>query len=376
MTANILILGAGKLQIPLIKKAKEMGLTTWVVDRDPNAIGKQIAGHFYPIDTIDKEMVLKMATEINADSILTVATDVPVPTISYVAEKLGLVANSSGTAFVCRNKFAMRNRMAENNIPIPRYILVDSYRQAKKGITKVNDYEELEQAFKHALVYSTQNSILIEEYIGGKEISVESISFNSEHHILAITDKVTTGEPYFVERIHSQYSLLPDNIQKNIKILTKKCISALGIETGASHTEIKIDNGNNLKVIEVGARMGGDLIGTHLVPLSTGIDYVKACIEVSLGITPDLTPKFKKGAAVQFIMAKPGKIISIKNPNIQHDGIVDIDIYSQQGDFIKTIDQSGNRIGHILATAETPQEALKSANSVNNDIEVVIERRE
>jgi biotin carboxylase len=129
---------------------------------------------------------------------------------------------------------------------------------------------------------SLEKKVVVEEFIEGVEVSVESISWKGKHHILAITDKVTTEAPYFVELQHHQPSLLSQEIQDKIIAETLKALDALDIEFGASHSEFKITKEGKVFTIEVGARMGGDFIGSHLVELSTGYDFIKGVIDVAL----------------------------------------------------------------------------------------------
>ena len=118
---------------------------------------------------------------------------------------------------------------------------------------------------------------------GSSPSSVESISWQGKHYILQITDKVTTGAPYFIELAHHQPSDLPSDIQEKVREMVPRALDALHIEYGASHTEIKITPDGKLFIIETGARMGGDFIGSNLVMLSTGYDYLEGVINVALG---------------------------------------------------------------------------------------------
>ena len=124
---------------------------------------------------------------------------------------------------------------------------------------------------------------MVEEFIIGTDISVESISQTGVHHILAFTDKVTTGAPHFVELEHHQPSTLLQTTQDEIKNLITKALTVLSIENGAAHSELIITSNNEIFINEIGARMGGDFIGSNLVQLSTGFDYLKAVLDVSLG---------------------------------------------------------------------------------------------
>ena len=99
---------------------------------------------------------------------------------------------------------------------------------------------------------------------------------------MAITDKITTGEPNFVELSHHQPSNCNNYIKETLKSETFKALKSLGVENGAGHTEFKITENGEVYIIEVGARMGGDFIGSHLVKLSTGYDFLEGVINVAL----------------------------------------------------------------------------------------------
>lgn len=299
---KLAILGASYLQKPLVDKANQMGIEThcFAWDND-EAICKQYASFFYPISVLDKELILEKCIEIGIDGITTIATDICIPTLAFVAEKMHLISNSYVSSVMSTNKGMMRAAFEKHKVHSPKskttsvfnlnefadfsfpLIVKPTDRSGSRGVTKVADSIALEAAIKRGLDESLEKKVIVEEFIDGVEVSVESISWKGEHHILTITDKVTTGTPYFVELEHHQPSLLANEIQENIKTATLKALHSLQIEYGATHSEFKIDTSGNVFAIEVGARMGGDFIGSHLVPLSTGYDFVKAVIEISLG---------------------------------------------------------------------------------------------
>ena len=136
------------------------------------------------------------------------------------------------------------------------------------------------------------------------EYSVEYISQEGIHHFLAVTKKYTTGSPNFIETGHLEPAEIKDDALTNIKKVIPHALDSLHITNGASHSEIKISNDGDIKIIEIGARMGGDCIGSHLVELSTGIDFVKAVIDVALSRDIDLQPKKANHyAAVDYIFS-------------------------------------------------------------------------
>ena len=156
-------------------------------------------------------------------------------------------------------------------------------RSGSLGVQKVERAEELEAAIANAKALSLHGEAIVEEFIEGREISVEMISQNGVHHALQITDKTTTGAPHFVELAHHQPSTLPADLQQRIFAITRRALDALGLTNGASHSEYKITKEGRVVVMEIAGRMGGDFIGSDLVPLSTGYDFLKGVIEVALG---------------------------------------------------------------------------------------------
>ena len=324
-TKKLAILGASYLQVPLIEKAKSFGVMTHCFAWEEGAVAKDIADFFYPISVTKKELILEKCQQIGIDGIVTIATDLPVPTISFIAQKMKLIGNSVKSAFISTNKMAMRNAFQANGLPIPTYfdennlfaninfnfplIVKPTDRSGSRGVNIVSSKEELLTAIQNAKDISLTKEVIIESYIKGREISVETISYKGNHQILAYTDKVTTGPPHFVELEHHQPAKLSNSIIERVDEITLASLDALEITNGASHVELKIAEDGDIYIIEVGARMGGDFIGSHLVQLSTGFDYLKAVIDVALDCSPDESmpisaSKYKSGVLFNCSMNK------------------------------------------------------------------------
>jgi len=296
---KLAIIGASYLQLPIVKKANEMNIETHCFAWEKGAVCKDFSRFFYPFSILDKDHILDICREKKIDGIVSLASDVAVPTISYIAEKMGLIANAYEDMLVATNKFKMRQRFFEYGVPSPRYMLDDGDiddknlqyplivkpvdRSGSLGVMKIDHKRDLPDAVQRAKKESFTGQAIIEEYVSGGEVSVEAISWNGVHYILAITDKVTTEAPYFVEIEHHQPSQHPAIIQEKIKAATIQALNCLHIRYGASHSEFKINDKGEIYIIEVGARMGGDFIGSHLVQLSTGYDFLKGVIDISLG---------------------------------------------------------------------------------------------
>lgn len=304
---DLAIIGASYLQLPLIEKAKEMGYTTHVFAWAANDIGEKEADYFYPISIIEKDKILEKCMEIGICGICSIASDVAVVTVNYVAEKMKLPGNSIASTGKCTNKHLMRQAFEANGDPSPKSFLIEADidvkelnlkypaivkptdRSGSRGIYKVNSAEEALTVLKESVEESFEKKALIEEFVEGQEYSVEHISYNGKHYFLALTQKYTTGAPHFIETGHLEPAPVTDALLEKVKQTISHALDSLDIKNGASHSEIKIDDKGNIQIIEIGARMGGDCIGSDLVKYSTGYDFVKMVIDVACGREPDFT---------------------------------------------------------------------------------------
>lgn len=307
MKKNLAIIGASYLQLPLIEKAKEMGYTTHVFAWAANDVGEKAADYFYPISVVEKEKILDECQKIGICGICSIASDVAVITVNYVAEKMNLTGNSISSTGKCSNKHLMRQAFESNGDPSPKSFLIENDldiknydlkfpaivkptdRSGSRGIYKVNSIAEAEEVLKASENESFEKKALIEEFVDGQEYSVEHISYNGKHYFLALTKKYTTGAPHFIETGHLEPAPVSDEMLDKIKNIVSHALDSLEIKNGASHSEIKIDDKGNIRIIEIGARMGGDCIGSDLVKYSTGYDFVKMVIQVACGEEPDFT---------------------------------------------------------------------------------------
>jgi biotin carboxylase len=367
---KIAILGASYLQKPLVLKAKEMGLETHVFAwRDGNVV-EEICDFYYDISILDKEAILKECKIIGIDGITSIASDIAMPSVNYVAHKLGLVGNSLESTLISTDKFEMRKALTAAGVTCPKFaffsepnftndaeftfpvIVKPTDRSGSRGVSKVYEPGKVNESIEKALANSINGRAIVEEFIVGREFSVEGISANGKHKVLTITDKVTTGEPYYVELEHHQPARIDKEQWKAIEQETLKVLYALKIENGASHTEVFLTEHGAVRVVESAGRMGGEWIGSHMVEASTGFDFLKATLKVALGQF-DLKDCFGLAtypySGVYYITPKPGKIEEIELNIEQHPDIKDYHIILGKGAEIDEIlDGSGKRAAIIF----------------------------
>ena len=398
MDKKIMILGASILQLPAIQKAKEMGLQVVAVDMNPEAVGFEEEGITKEvISTIDIPAVVECAKKHGIDGVMTLASDMPMRTVAAVAKELGLVGITEETALKATNKAYMRKALKQGGVPIPEFYkasnreeynaAVSNFRVAfvvkpadnsgSRGIVKIEnltDKEAIFEAYDYSKSSSRNGDVVVEEYMNGPEVSVETLTVNGECHVIQITDKITTGAPHFVEMGHTQPSELDDDTKQRIAQVAILANKAVGIMNGPSHTEIIVTK-DGPKVVELGARLGGDCITTHLVPLSTGVDMVECCIKIALGEEPDIAIKFSKGSAIRYLTCDVGKIANIAGIEEAKslEGICQVSIIHSVGDVASEVKNSADRVGFVVAQGKNPTDAVNICKSAIGMINITME---
>lgn len=393
MQKRLLVLAAGILQVPVIKKAKEKGYYVIAVDGDSNAIGLQYADKAICANITDEEIMLEIAREQHVDGVIHPCSEVSMNVMGRINDELGLAGITKEQAIRATNKHLMREAFEKGNAPSPMSILTDSAENAwehlqndfstdgilkpsrnsgSRGIAKVvRDMNKADfiNAYNIALDESRDKSVLIEQFIEGPEFSIEIIVWNGKVNVLTVTDKKTTGAPHFVELGHNQPSCYSKEDVETLQAAAVAGVKALGVNNCACHAEAKLMNGKAY-LMEIGARLGGDFISTELTHLSTGIDMVAAAINVALGIEPDLSVKEEpKGACIRYFCPKPGRLISVSNTEVLDDPhVYKKEIYVHEGDIIPEVTSSLSRSGHVIVIEKTPQKAIELAERLIREV--------
>lgn len=391
---SFLIFGGGELQISLIKKVKELGYMAIVIDPNPNAIGKKYADAFYEIDGKDYSGTEKCAIDNNISGIVTSATDLPILMMARIAQSLNFSFPSFDACQTILDKNLFKRFLAINNINHAKgkqyseteEINIDSLKfplifkpvsgSGSRGVVKCERKGDIEICRKRCLKHSRDKKFLVEEFISGEEISVEAIVYKGVVHIIQLTDKIVTPPPYNVELGHKQPSKF-GYLEEEIHQILQKIIDELKISSCSIHPEIIIDKNDNIYLIEMGPRLGGDYITSHLVPLSTGIDIEKAYLNLSMDIEPQILKSRKNNAsAIFYFNFKPGsKINSDQIKNILSKNIHVTDYQLSLGDNKKTpvISNSLDRYGFYIMKAESLNELSEAQTEIDKKINEYVE---
>lgn len=318
MSKNILILGGSKLQLDLIFEAKKMYFKVYLLDGDEYCIGKKYADEFYNIDFSDKKKVLSFAKKIKPIAVLTIATEKGNITACFISEQLGLKSNTYETSLITTNKIKMKEYLKNNVNIFCRYKVIKNLEtlswdrfpcivkpidsSAGRGVSFVEGFDKIEEAVINARKYSSCKEVLIEEYIQGKQYSIETISSNSKHSIVTIVEEFITEPPIIIET----QQLVPARInlkkQEKLEKFALRILELYNIKYGACHIEIRENENGKLYLIEIATRMGG--WRSELIRFSLGINYCELLINSVLDREILFNKVYEKTSIVKMILNK------------------------------------------------------------------------
>ena len=394
MMKKVLIIGAGFLQDFVIVKAKQMGYKVHTVDADPNAVGFQHADHYGVVNIVDEKACLEYARENKIDGVLTAATDYGVLTASYIAREMGLPGLKYEVAQVIKNKYQVRKCLFENHVDdteqayevhrntnikelankiVYPVMVKPCDGSGSRGASRVDKAEYLEEACKYAMDGSITDRAEIETFIIGKEYGAETLVANGEINVLGIMQKWMTNPPYYAELGHS----IPTDLKKEVEDKAIKCvknaIKALGVNFGSVNMDMLITEDGKVYIIDIGARMGGNMIGPCIIPYGKGIDYMAAMIQNAVGDPVDLSVKDHCAVATKLLAFKDGIVRKIPDMNKVEEKF-DVEIYHHLEEGMKVNEYHTNLdgCGYIIARANTQNEAVRKAEKVLDYLKTVL----
>jgi len=348
MKKKLAIIRADDSQLPLVTKAKEMGIEThcFAWDREGYTQCKEIADYFYPISILEKEQILEKCKEIEIDGVTSILSDNAVPTVAYVAQGMGLIGNRYEDMLILRSKYKARQTYFKKGINSPRFALAQEDvdltgfkyplivkpvdRCDSDGAIKIEKEEDLQAAILHAKESSYSKEVLIEEFITGLEVSIDSISWNGVHYIMAIKEREMIIIDNYPEKIAGHYPFdLPQHIHAKIIEETQKALNSINYKYGASNTEFRLTDEGELFVLEVNPRMAGEK--SHiLMNLYNGYDVVKGVIDVALGQFTEPVFPYKKYSGIYYCRKNTEWIRKVIENKENDADIIEGDFYEKE----------------------------------------------
>ena len=391
---KVLIIGAGFLQDFVICKAKEMGYETYAVDADPNAIGFKHADHHAVVNIVDEKACLEYAKANSIDGVLTAATDYGVLTAAYIAKEMNLPVLKYEVAQLIKKKYQVRKCLYENHVDdteqsyeVHKDTNIEELAQkivypvmvkpcdgsGSRGASRVDSAEELKVACEYAIAGSITNRAEIETFIIGKEYGAESLVVNGNVHVLGVMQKWMTKPPYYAELGHSIPNNLKPEVEEKVKKYVTNAIKALGVNFGSVNMDMLITEDGKVYIIDIGARMGGNMIGPCIIPYGTGVDYMAAMIQNAVGDSVDLSEKDKCAVATRLLAFDGGIVTRLPDIN-EVERKFDVEIYHHLEEGMKVNEYHTNLdgCGYIVAKDQVLKEAVNKAETVLNYFKRVI----
>ena len=391
---KILIIGAGPVQVAGIQRARELGFHVIAADDNPNAPGLALADHADVGHVRDIAYITALARAEGVEGVFSISVEQAVKTIATVCHNLRLPGLTPEAAANATNKQRMRAAWAAAGIPSPASHACQSLPEVRaaasqlgfplvvkpadsagsRGVSFVDRDAQLDTAYEQARAFATAGAVLVEEYMHGVEMSVEAFLAGGRFWPLALSDKIRTQPPYLLDTTVLFPSEQPPAIRDEAVRIVARAAQALEIDCAPIHAEVMVTPKGPM-MVELAARGPGFKVFTEMIPWVTGIDTVRELIRLSVGETPDFSNPFKRGAVLRFPEVAPGRVRRISGVEAARavPGITDLEVYCREGDVVRPLTSGADRVGHIIAMAETRDVAFAAVRQAEQALRIETE---
>lgn len=394
---KILVLGGNDLNKPIFSQLNDAGFFSVCADRSPGSPAAQIASSFFPVDITDVHGITRLSRDCGIDGIMPI-NEYGVKTAAIVAEELGLVSCiPPERAAFATDKGLMRQVWERSCVPQPRFSTFESIEELRvatveigypcvvkpresggggRGISVVCSEDEIEWAFRYASQFrrGSDRPFVVEEFMDGLEVTVESIVQDGIVTHLTMSDKV---KPPLRTRVASSLNYpaaVPDAVRRGIETVTTSAIRAIGIRNGMAHSELIVTD-QGPKMVELGARGGGGHIFHTIIEAVTGLRAPVATAHILTGDRFSIDGLSQMGAVYRFFTPSRGILREVRQFDIAQltEGVLDIGLLKRIGEEVGLNYNSMDRTGYVVTRGRTRADAIKTADKVENIIEFVME---
>lgn len=400
--STVLFVGAGRHQRRALRRVKELGARIVAVDRNPDAPGFAHADTSEVVDFADIGAVADVGRRHSVDGVMTFAADRAVPVVAGVAEKLGLPGIGTETAHLMTNKIAMRRRLAEAGVPQPRFAALRHIREVpaaadavgfpavlkpadsagQRGLSLVASIDDIERHLHAALAQSTEEEAILESYHPGLEVNGLLVAREGEVTVVTLSDRRRpAGVGFGVAVAHIYPSTLFGDALAEVERVGRATIHALGLRDGIAYPQVIWGDDGVARLIEVAARIPAGQMDS-VARYGVGVDLIEVALRQSLGEpVPDelVAPRVQQPLAISFLTAEPGplptgKLIRVDGLDkvLAFPGVVEADLYFQEGETIRPVQVDGDRRGYVIALGNTNLEAVERAEAAAKLLDVEV----
>lgn len=400
---TVLFVGAGRHQRRAVERVRELGARVVAVDRNVDAPGFASADAGEAVDFGNVDAVAEIGRRQGASGVMTFAADRAVPVVAGVAEALGLPGIGTETAHLMTNKIAMRRRLADAGVPQPRFAAVRHVREVRaaadavgfpavlkpadsagqRGLFLVHSVDDVERRLHAALAQSIEEEAILESYHPGLEVNGLLIARGGEVTVLTLSDRQRpAGAGFGVALAHVYPSTLFGDALAEVERVGRSTVHALGLGDGIAYPQVIWGDDGVARLIEVAARIPAGQMDA-VARYGVGVDLIEVALRQALGEpVPDelVEPKVQQPMAISFLTAQPGPLPTGKLLRVSgldkvraFPGVVEAELYFQDGETIRPVRVDGDRRGYVIAVGSTNLEALERAEKAGRLLEVEVQ---
>jgi biotin carboxylase len=398
----VLFIGAGRHQRRALERVRELGTRVVAVDRNPAAPGLEIADVGEVVEFGDVEALAGVGRRHGVSGVMTFAADRAVPVVAAVAEVLGLPGIGTETAHLMTNKIAMRRRLADAGVPQPRFAAVRHLREVRaaadavgfpavlkpadsagqRGLFLVLSIDDIERHLHAALAQSTDEEAILESYHAGLEVNGLLVARGGDVTVVTLSDRRRPpGAGFGVALAHVYPSTLFGDALGEVERVGRATVHALGLRDGIAYPQVIWGDDGVARLVEVAARIPAGQMDS-VARYGVGIDLIEIALRQALGQpVPDelVAPKMQQPMAISFLTAEPGplptgKLVDVSGLEkvLAFPGVVEADLYFQEGETIRPVQVDGDRRGYVIAVGSTNLDAVERAEAAARLLDVQV----
>jgi biotin carboxylase len=396
----VLFIGAGRHQRRAIARVRELGARVVAVDRNAAAPGLTVADVGEVVDFGDVDAVAEVGRRHGVSGVMTFAADRAVPVVAAVAEALGLPGIGTETAHLMTNKIAMRRRLADAGVPQPRFAALRHVREVRaaanavgfpavlkpvdsagqRGLFLVLSRDDIERRLHAALAQSTDEEAILESYHSGLEVNGLLVVRGGEATVVTLSDRRRPpGAGFGVALAHVYPSTLFGDALAEVERVGRATVHALGLRDGIAYPQVIWGDDGVARLIEVAARIPAGQMDS-VAHYGVGVDLIEIALRQAIGEeVPDelVEPKKQQPMAISFLTAEPGplptgKLVDVSGLDkvLAFPGVVEADLYLQEGETIRPVKVDGDRRGYVIAVGATNLDAVERAEAAARLLDV------
>ena len=402
LETTVLFVGAGRHQRRALVRVKELGVRVVAVDRNPEAPGLSVADAAEVVDFANVADVAEVGRRHGVRGVMTFAADRAVPVVAAVAETSGLPGIGTETAHLMTNKIAMRRRLADAGVPQPRFAAIRHVREVRaasdavgfpavlkpadsagqRGLFLVASVDDVERHLHASLAQSTDEEAILESYHPGLEVNGLLVARGGDVTVVTLSDRRRPpGAGFGVAVAHVYPSTLFGDALADVERVGRSTVHALGLRDGIAYPQVIWGDDGVARLIEVAARIPAGQMDS-VARYGVGVDLVEIALRQALGQpVPDelVQPERQQPMAISFLTAAPGplptgKLVSVSGLDkvLAFPGVVEADLYFQEGETIRPLRVDGDRRGYVIALGATNLDAVERAEAAARLLDVEV----